>query len=64
RAPRTFSKCTWSVRRPAGAWRDLPKASCKLVVGKVKASMTGTRYRVDAAVKGDPVYMVAKLRVR
>ena len=64
RAPRTFSKCTWSVRRPAGAWRDLPKASCKLVVGKVKASMTGTRYRVDAAVAGDPVYMAAKLRVR
>ena len=36
RAPRAFSKCAWSVHRPAAAWRALAKRSCTLVVGKAK----------------------------
>lgn len=64
RAPRRFTKCSWSVRRAGAHWRDLSKHSCKLVVGKVRTGMTGTRYRVDGLVGGDPVYMVAKLVVR
>ena len=64
RAPKSFSKCAWSVRRPAGSWHELAKTSCKVAVGKAKVSMNGMRYRVDAQAQGDPVYMVAKLKVR
>lgn len=64
RAPRSFSKCSWSVRKPKAAWRDLPQHKCKLVVGKVRKSMTGRKYRVDAVADGVPVYLVARLRVR
>ena len=64
RALRSFSQCSWSVRKPKSAWRDLPKHKCKLAVAKVRKAMTGTKYRVDAVADGVPVYMVARLRVR
>ncbi|MBK6763153.1 MAG: S8 family serine peptidase [Micrococcales bacterium] len=64
RAPRVFSRCTWSKRRSAQAWREVESQHCQVRLGRVRRGMDGLRYKVVAVARGLPAYSVVRLVVR